>query len=325
MLILVHTDPVQVARLVARLTHPRVDFFIHVDRRSDLSGFSQLLPETIQFVRNRHRVSRKGWSMVAATLELMKESLKEEYGGYRTLTLLSGVDYPLVSVSSMVDSLDALDEELIDVFQMKDNPKWFGHVNRRHYMDDAAAEGDPGLRGISAQVVHRVVRATHKVKFRAKTPIEFPPLMQMCGGAQWWTMSGTCASYVSDEFNRREIRTKFRFARSPCEVAIQTVVYNSPFQQRITGSTFVPATVGDVGPQPSLTNVFGGSRYVDWSDQRWTVQPDGSGPRGPALLDDRDFGALQSSVAIFARKFDRVRSASLLNRIDRELLDDHRF
>ena len=55
-------------------------------------------------------------------------------------------------------------------------------------------------------------------------------------------------------------------------------------------------------------------RYIDWSGESTGAR------ETPALLDERDWGALVTTPCHFARKFDPVRSARLLDRIDAELL-----
>ena len=57
-LILVHNQPLQVKRLVERLSGTGVDFYIHVDKKTDITDFYKALNlPHLYFIKKRVKVS----------------------------------------------------------------------------------------------------------------------------------------------------------------------------------------------------------------------------------------------------------------------------
>ena len=104
-LVLAHTDPHQVLRLVNRLSsEPDWKVFIHVDKRTNIDDFSEVLDQPGVFqTKDRFDVYWGGWSMVKA----MNALITETDDSYERYMFLSGLDYPLVS-----------NVEINDFFQM---------------------------------------------------------------------------------------------------------------------------------------------------------------------------------------------------------------
>ena len=84
-LVLAHDHPRQLARLVAALESPHAFFVIHIE---------EVLPASprIRYVRDRVRVEWMGWSIVEATLRMVRQAMREDFG---YAVFLSGADYPV--------------------------------------------------------------------------------------------------------------------------------------------------------------------------------------------------------------------------------------
>ena len=119
----------------------------------------------------------------------------------------------------------------------------------------------------------------------------FPQGFEPFGGSALWSMHRDAIEYVSEfaQDNKRFVDF-FKHVLFPEEVFFQTVLLNSPLAARV-----VPDNC----------------RYVDWRE---------NGPH-PAVLTSEDLPALESSSALFARKFDPTRDAAVLDRIDGMLVD----
>ena len=86
-----------------------------------------------------------------------------------------------------------------------------------------------------------------------------------------------------------------------------TIIMNSPFgAQTNTRTEDVRWSDGHV-----VREAVDKITYADWSLRR----------ERPAILDERDFPALERSACLFARKLSSLKSMSLIDRIDRGLLD----
>jgi len=120
----------------------------------------------------------------------------------------------------------------------------------------------------------------------------FPRGFRPFGGSSYWCLARDCVQYMDDfvRHNGRFVRF-FRHVDVPDELFFQTVLMNSPLSAQIVNDDL---------------------RYIDWRD--WAA---GS----PAVLSAGDFGALETSTKLFARKFDATVDARILDLIDERLLE----
>lgn len=111
------------------------------------------------------------------------------------------------------------------------------------------------------------------------------------GGSFWWSLTGDCVDHVLDTVESNpKIERYFR----------HTFLSDETFYQTLVGSSRFADTVDQDF-----------RRYVDWTNPN---------PTPPRILEMEDYDKVVASTALFARKMDPVRSAELLDRIDRELL-----
>jgi hypothetical protein len=114
------------------------------------------------------------------------------------------------------------------------------------------------------------------------------------GGSSYWCLTRDCVEYI-DQFTKRDPSFVKFFERVdvPDELFFQTILMNSPFRADIANDDL---------------------RYIEWPN------PDfGS----PIILSQRDYAALAQSPKLFARKFDVMVDAAILDLIDQNLLLDH--
>jgi hypothetical protein len=116
-----------------------------------------------------------------------------------------------------------------------------------------------------------------------------------------------------------ELARFYRFTERPDEMFFQTIIMNSPFAPRAANYERYRRWSAEtpIEEKTDESRIPEGSfnlRYIDWSGPY-------RGERGyPYILDDRDFESLRASACLFARKFHTERSATVLDRIDSELL-----
>lgn len=316
---LAHGEPTATARLVKALRHPSIELVVHVDAKSDVDAFYSAMDGRVVFSQRRYDISRKCWSMVEATAELMR-SARSLGRDFRTYSLLSGQDYPLTTADRIVDVLDVLDEELLHFFSFDHEPAWAALNGRRHYRDHAylAAKKSPALPDRMRVLRNWTIRGVHRMGLRLGRGFTPPDGMALHGGSQWWTLSDDAVQYVLEQLGRRPIQRYFRYVSSPDEIVFQTLLCNSPFLKRVRGRLAEQRWRRGKSDDPPSDVEFN-LRYVNWDEHRFEVQALGGRPRGPAVLDDRDFDTLKHSGALFARKFHPERSRGLMDRIDREL------
>ena len=97
-LLVVHNQPNHLARLIQALNVPHAHFFIHVDRKANISDFMKNIKEApnIHYLKNRERVYWGHISVVNATLKLLREAFYSSTS-FKHYVLLTGSDYPIKS------------------------------------------------------------------------------------------------------------------------------------------------------------------------------------------------------------------------------------
>jgi len=116
-------------------------------------------------------------------------------------------------------------------------------------------------------------------------------------------VSNTSCQFLSAH---AEYEAFFRQALCPDEIFFHSIVKDSPFASRITHDFETAADAEEF----SLSNEHG-CHYIDWNAK--------GEDRLPKVLDLADLDRLQTSEALFARKFQQERSAALVSRLDRTL------
>lgn len=118
----------------------------------------------------------------------------------------------------------------------------------------------------------------------------FPSGLRPYGGGAYWALSRDCVAHVARFVAERpDVVSFFRHVDIPDESFFQTVLMNSELRETIVNDNL---------------------RYIDWTRGR-----------RPAILQTSDLEALRASPKLFARKFDVDRDATVLELIDRHLLN----
>jgi hypothetical protein len=275
-LILAHTSPKQLARLVAALSSRRADFFIHVDQKTDIQPFQEIKGPGIRFSATRVPVYWGDYSMVEATLILLRSALDCDER-FDRFVLLSGAEYPVRKPADIEKFFESnADDEFINLVSMP---------------CDSAGKPISRLQGYQFRpndgAARRVARKT-LVKLgllpRHRDYQACLGSLKPYGGSTWWALTRGAVQHIIDfTDSQREILEFFKNTFHPDESFFQTILGNSPFRQRI---------------RRNLT-------YADWS----------KGGKSPPVLTSTDLAALQSApefpasdtygpgAIMFARKF----------------------
>jgi hypothetical protein len=96
-IILSHNSPHHLYRLVNKLQNANCCFYIHIDKKANISPFIKLLDgcANVVFVKQRESVLWADIGIVKATLNCLKQLIADQRKGY--CVLLSGQDYPIKS------------------------------------------------------------------------------------------------------------------------------------------------------------------------------------------------------------------------------------
>jgi len=231
-LILAHTAPAQLARLVRRLAHPQAACFIHVDRKAAEEPFTAAAAGTdVHFIRKREKVYWGAYSIVQATLNGLREILASGTD-YTHVNLLSGQDYPLWRTDRIAAYFDAHREQSFMRFLSVDQ-EWQEAVPRlrQYHLTDYRFPGRYLVQGL----INKALPAR-----------SMPRGLVAVGRSQWFTLTLPAARYVVDYLDAHpDVVRFFRLTWAPDELLFQTVLYNSPFRGTLVNDDL---------------------RYVDWSE-----------------------------------------------------------
>ncbi len=96
-IILAHKEPEQLYRLIEKLDDNSSDFFVHIDKKIDLSVFNKL----IDFKDKVHITKREesNWGEIGIVKAILSafEAIKKAGKVFEQIILLSGQDYPIKS------------------------------------------------------------------------------------------------------------------------------------------------------------------------------------------------------------------------------------
>lgn len=117
-----HKNPEQINMLIGYLNHPNIDFYIHVDKKSNITSEITKGQDNVIILPEEQRVDVKWgtFSQVQATLNLLKYAyMSNTYDFY---WVISGQDFPLVSAESIIQFLsNNMNRNYMDLFISKNN------------------------------------------------------------------------------------------------------------------------------------------------------------------------------------------------------------
>jgi hypothetical protein len=232
-LIIAHKEPAQVERLVKRLSHPDCDIFIHVDKKTDQTDFAYLArQESVRFISDRQSIRWAGYSFTKAILVGMKEVLAA--GRYDFINLLSGQDYPLQPMDTLVNFLEHKPGFNFMTYEADGSPWWQENRNRveQYHSTDFQFKGQ-----------YLVQACVNRILPKRKFPFSYTLHGGNC--AMYWTLSSACARYVVNFIDQHPALERFaRYTWAPDEFLIPTLIMNSPFREKVHNDN---------------------RRYIDWS------------------------------------------------------------
>jgi len=302
--ILVHKNPLQLSRLVKRLSATDVHFYIHIDKAVSSQPFKDILApySNLHFVEEKDRVNITwgDFSMVQATLNIMKMILSEKKSGY--CILLSGQDYPIKSNDYISDFFTKNDGiNFISSKSIPWNHLWYDSGMERiefyHFHPKKNSKHNIFIPPISNKLfyrkrtikqISRLLISKHFYKiwviFKKR---EFPKFMSPYGGSQWWALPISTLNLIESYLkNNPEYINFHKYTQVPDEVFFHTLISSKISKNLISDKvTYVNWTKGDIF--------------------------------SPANLTFKDLDKIKSIKELFARKFDETIDSKILDELDK--------
>lgn len=288
-LILAHRNADQIERLCLQLRPHKI--FVHVDARAADFPTNQLaeLPG-VTMVWPRRAVYWGDFSMVEATLTLL--SAARAVGSFDRYVLLSGECYPAKPIAALEEAFETnRQREWISLTPITAGSR-LGTMTGRHWRMAPLV----GSRAMDTKLRAAWNKASKMVGRDLRREIGVTPYF----GSQWFGLSADCVAMILKFVPAHpEFVRAYRSVYAPDEHFFQTIVGNSEF-----GASAIP--VEDRG---LVTNQSTPLHQIAPSEDRYF----GNG--------GADFDLVVRTGKFFLRKVSLERSGSLLDRIDRELLN----
>ena len=276
-LILAHKNPGQLERLIDALSHPAFDFYVHLDKKANLDDFVYLSGKgNVYFIKKRVNVKWAGYSLVQAQLNGIQEIVDTK--NYDYLNVLSAQDFPLKPPEYIFQFLKKNKGfEFISSVDEEKEPVWWQVAKRR--VTKYHLENWPDFPG-----KYRIQNAINLITGTRKYPLPH----KIVGRSQWFIITSSAATYLVDFIkNNPKVVRFFKYVWGADEFIFSTVLFNSPFKEKIRDHLF----------------------YIDWSE----------GKPNPKILREEDFEKLIRSDKVFARKFDATADENILKRLEEHI------
>ena len=278
-MIMAHADFGQLRQLVGALDHDDVDIFVHINRRSTdwnpglLDGATR--HSSIFFVK-RVNIYYCDYSQVEAQKSLLNKATQLGYDYYH---LLSGADLPIHSLDTI---LGFFEDNRGKEFVGFDNGYNVRKARYRFFFTNAIRT--------SKCINQRVLLYTQKSLINLQKFLGINYAKKFKGkvkkGCDWWSITHEAAQWVLD--HEPQFRNNFRHTYCPSELLMQTILYNSPFRERLFDTE---------------NQNRGSLREIDW------------GRGQPYVWRAEDYEQLIASPCMFARKFDANVDSEIISKI----------
>lgn len=275
-LILTHKNPVQLERLIGALSHPAFDHYIHLDKKIDITPFRYLAEKkNVYFVADRAPVYWAGYGTISATLKGFRTILDNPVYDY--INVISAQDFPLTSADNIYRHFcEHKGAEFITCENITD--QWPSAANRvlKYHLINWRIPGKYSLE-----------KWVNKFMAPRRFPLEQYTIV---GRSNWFTITREAAAYVLDFLPRHPaVNRYFKYVWGADEFIFATILYNSPFRDKIRESLI----------------------YVDWRGQT---------EGHPRILLTKDLPEMLASGKLFARKLDMNVDAELFGLLEKRII-----
>ncbi len=287
-LIAAYTDPKQLHRLVEALYNDRNEFYIHIDKKSDITPFFEILGdrECVHFIK-RIKDFWGGYSHLHV-LDLLLENTV--YKDYDRLVYISGLDYPIWSNDKMEQFYQENPrKQLLCGYNVTKSKVPLARTKIDRYACWDVYIKNEKLFNKTRKILNNILgHIPHPASFFVKGQE-----WDVFWGSDWWSLTADCAKYIYETYHQNpEIKKFFKYTFSPNELWVQTIAANSKYREEMdftVNYSFNEVTVLE---------------YLEYKDKI-------------RVWKEEDFDDILKSGKMFIRKVTSESSGGLCNKIDK--------
>jgi hypothetical protein len=284
-LILAHKNIDQVIEL-SNILKDNFEIYIHIDKKTKLTNYqeNELKDLKVNYISTQN-VNWGAWSVVQATIDLLKLALKDKK--ISNFHLISGQDWPTRSPKEIYDFFEKNQKLYIWNYQSSKYKKageplvcWqkyyfnYDKINRR---------------SLYGKIYHRLSILLQTL-FHIDKLKKYNVDLTLYNGSQWVDLPRDACEYLIDFIGRNpNIIKMFQTGFCSDEFWIPTILRNNDkFAPRIDTNNH---------------------RYIDWHKKNGSM---------PALLDQDDYDKIKKSNSFFMRKVEIPVSEGLIRKIEND-------
>jgi hypothetical protein len=295
-IVLAYKNPDQLGRLIQTLINKDSAFYLHIDKKSNISDFrgvlSKLNKSTKITMLPRINSYWGGPGILTAILHGLDKILHD--GNYNRIVLISGQDYPIKSISYIFNYFEINESKnFIPHFKLPSEiwgEEGMTRIKNYHFRIHGKIYTYPP-QSSPIHIYSKIFYLLLKIRFRKAR--EFPEGLQPYGGFSGWKITAEAAKEVMDFINKRPDYLKYhKYTKCADEIFFQTILLNS--KNEALRNSFI---------NDDLT-------FIKWKENM----------PNPEILTKSDYDAIKKSNALFARKFDPRIDSEILDMIDKEIL-----
>jgi len=279
--ILCHKNPEQINLLIQSLSHMNIDFYLHVDKKSDLQK-DIIHSDHIHFVKEPINVQWGHYSQIECILKCFS-LIREQGQHYNYIHILSGQDLPLVPSETIMEYFrENQGKELVKHVQLPNASEMWGCLYRVsvYYPRFMVSRFKP-----ITKLRNRYIDLVMSVPFFKRNLGSLPT--KLYKGSNWMSITGECMEYILD-FTKNTPSYVHFFKHSFCgdEIFFHSIILNSPFKDNVVNEI---------------------KRYTDWD----------TGPEFPRTLTMEDYERIQENGkgCFWGRKFDIDKDKTIVETI----------
>lgn len=227
-LIINHVSPKQTRRLIERLNNDYFDFYLHIDKKTDIKPYRELKQlHNVFFIKNRVKVTPGGYSALKANITGLAQIIKSEIK-YHYVMLLNGTDYPTKRADEICEFLNAHKGTQFIAFD-KDWSNTITSKTDKYFLTDYNIP--------CKDLLERILNS-----LLVKTPL--PKNLNLIGKSAYWTITLNCAQYILAYIERNQLYNTLKFTRDSDKYVFQSIIMNSPFRDETINNTYHYADSG---------------------------------------------------------------------------------
>lgn len=297
-LLLCHKNPEQINLFLETLHHPDIEFFIHVDKKTNMHLGGANCPDVHVLPDNlRVDVKWSGFSMIEATLNLLHEAHKMKKFDY--YWLCSGQDFPIQSPENIIQYFtDHTGSNFATLwpsyhYQSDHHDTHLDKRNRISY--PSWMMGRHLLQRVMKRIYVEVTGGwTHTYKIFCRH--DRFSMIPFYFGPQWIALHDDCVSWLLAYLKQNPwYEAGYRESLTPDESFFHTLLMLSPYAN--TRMDYL--------------------HYIDWYTPR-----KGKSKNSPNTLLLEDYDKIISSRRLMARKFDTKIDQKIIEKLHDKILDD---